>query len=185
MNEELWPPELSVSNPNPSSFPDEFKKYFSEVMPIFPNIPYEAFEEWIFPFWYDHISLLYGNLDFKKLNFFIDEWPTSKFSLVKCYKKFNRTENLEKNWDIEFFYKTYGFNKKVVSYWKDLGTWFKPPWVLDSESFSSGMIHRDVERPFMLIEGHTRLGALRLHEKYNLASGFHKVWVVSNKFKLS
>jgi hypothetical protein len=167
----------------PHIYREEFEKYLSEVSPEFPNVPRDAFEEWIYPFWNEHISLLYGGLDFKKLNFSLDTWPMSKFHLVKCYKKFDRHTSIQEEGTIEHLYQCYAYHKEAVSYWKDLGTWFKPPWVLDSNSFPSEMLHRDIEKPLMLIEGHTRLGGLRLHDKNGLASQTHKIWVISNKSK--
>lgn len=177
----IEPPELSVFNPLPRSFPEDYKKYLSVVCSEFPNIPTDAFEEWIFSFWHDHISVIYGNLDFRNLNFVLESWVISKCLKIQWRSSFTFVQSVENNWTIEDFYKTHSFEKNRVSYWKDLGTWYKPIWVLDSESFSPEQLHSDIKKPFMLIEGHTRLGALRLHNKHGFAGQTHKVWVISNK----
>src|ERR1700678_4493305 len=97
----LKPPKLSALCPNPDSFPEEFEKYLSNVMPEFPNIPRDAFEEWIFPFGRDHILRLYGKLDFKNINFSLKEWSISKCLTIQWWSHFNGVESTENGWPIE------------------------------------------------------------------------------------
>jgi hypothetical protein len=168
-------------NLNPDFFPEEFEKYLSVISPEFPNIPRGAFFEWIYPFWNEHISSLYGNLDFKNLVFSLEDWSASQCLLIDWWARFSTVKSVEENWSLEYFYKVFSFSNDVVSSWRERGTWFKPIWVLNSESFPMGRLHPDIKKPFMLIEGHTRLGTLRLHNKQGLAGPTHKVWVISNK----
>ena len=179
----LHPSFLELKTPkhpkNPKYDPDGFGEYFGRVKHGFSHIPEDAFREWIYPFWeHAHIQKLYGNLDFRRLTFSIEVWSLAKCLSVGWYSKFDRVERIENNWSIEDFISAYRFNNDLVDWWLNTGTWLKPIWVLDAVSFENTNLNQDIKKPYMLIEGHSRLGALRMFNKNGRANQNNTVWTI-------
>lgn len=163
---------------DPVHFPEEFEKYWKKISSDFKNIPKDAFIEWIYPFWHGHIKLLYGNLNFENLNFELTTWPTTKCLEIRWYSKHSRVEQVEE-WDEKLFFKRYQGCPEILDIWRKEKTWLKPIWVLNSRTFSSTLLSNEVRMPYMLIEGHSRLGALRMFSKTYKTNTNHKVWLIS------
>ena len=87
-------------------------------------------------------------------------------------------ESIEHKWTYSYFPEAYQHWEPVLEYWVKHGTWLKQPWVLEVRNFDGGSLHSDVKSPYMLIEGHSRLGILRLFAKENQAASQHTLWVV-------
>ena len=164
---------------DPRFDPNPFEEYHNRVQPAFPNIPRDAFAEWIFPFWHwDHMQTLYGNLDFSRLSFEFTSWDLADCLCIKWYSGFSRVESIENQWTLDYFQEAFALWEEVLNSWMNRGTWFKPIWVLDVQSFGGQILHPDIQLPYMLIEGHGRLGTLRLFAKEGRASGEHSIWLV-------
>jgi hypothetical protein len=172
----LKPPE----DPLDPRWDDRFEGYMQRVAPDFPNIPRAAFEEWLYSFWPRHISDLYGRIDFRALLFDVEEWSTAQCFDIEWYKLFNAVQSVEEHWTVEHFYEANRYRPEVQASWRGHGTWRVPPWVLKTATLRKRERHRDL-RPLMLIEGHTRLGTLRLFKKNGLSADRHRVWVVRRK----
>ena len=157
-----------------------FDTYFERVGPEFPNIPKDAFSEWLYMFWHeDHIQKLYGYLDIKALVFIQETWSLGQCLSIQWYDRFKRVSSVENDWSVEHFQRQYrGWEGDVVPSWIEKGTWFSPIWVLDTTTFGEKVLHQKIKKPLMLIEGHSRLGTLRLFAKNDMAGPEHRVWVV-------
>lgn len=85
--------------------------------------------------------------------------------------------SIEENWTLKDFNEINAVRPEVLASWNQRGTWRTPPWVLDTSTLKKNERHPDL-RPLMLIEGHTRLGTLRLFKKNELGRDQHQIWVV-------
>ncbi|WP_374035768.1 hypothetical protein ACES2I_08785 [Bdellovibrio bacteriovorus] len=169
----------SVENRSPKFYPEEFEKDWARISKVFNNIPKEAFEELFFPFWdWDHFQKLYGYLDFHLLKFELITFTNAELAKVGWYSRFDRAESIAR-WSLEDFRDCFGLQKEVIESWEVDGTWLEPVWILNSTTFPSGVLSNEIKSPYMLIEGHTRMGSLELMKRHNKAGDTHKVWLIS------
>ena len=68
---------------------------------------------------------------------------------------------------------------KARKYWKEHGTWKTPIIIIKSEDFPEA----DLQGPYQLYEGHTRLAWLNILDKYKSVplKENHLVWVIKHK----
>ena len=138
-------------------------------------MPADVLEQFVF----DHgtkeeFQRQYGHLDLNALRWVLSSIPAEDILACSVYPQYaNRIETVAdrtrvvptKGWD------DVSLSSEAVEHWQDHGTWMRPPIMLTGELTGS-------ERSLHLVEGHTRVGALRgLHESGVVLPSTHLVWL--------
>lgn len=146
------------------------------------HIPVEVLQHWIYDQHDFQVTIKnYAWLDFYEMKFEKVKWPTENFKgvrlLTDTYRRYvNEKYQLMSIKDFQY-----------EEFWKNSGTWFVPPIVLDVNTLKSNVPQSSkIKGPFQYVDGHTRLGYLRAlikiskTEKTNLADS-HWIFLMSQK----
>jgi hypothetical protein len=131
-------------------------EYSQRIISIFNNIPIDVLIQWQF----EHIYNLdmvnnYGWINYHQVTFDLVYWSEKELSKVQVFSDF----------------KNYVYRKSSLSdfdhlsctdedknYWEQFGTWRVPIIVLETENIINLPNYAELNRPYQLIEGHTRFG---------------------------
>lgn len=168
---------------------EDKRQYIGRVRSAFPNIPEDVLDQWIYPHHFNEdMRRLYGWMNYEKLKFSLVAWTNAQVNAVKTYSRFR--PYVESTTHKVVMAKSGGLSaierrKEVVDSWAGRGTWRTPIIVLDSSSVVGAPKGVEINRPYQLVEGHTRLGWFNAffslqdpRGAYPLAEA-HSVWLMT------
>jgi hypothetical protein len=141
---------------------EDKRQYISRIRSNFTNLPEDVLEQWIYPHHFnEEMRRLYGWLDYEKVAFSLVKWTSEQVQAVKVYSHFrpyveSTTRKVRMAGPSEL--SSIDLRKEVIASWINRGTWRTPIIVLESSSFVSPPRGIEINRPYQLVEGHTRLG---------------------------
>lgn len=148
--------------------------YYERIEKSNHNVPKEVIHQWIFPHYNEpNSSKNYSWIDLKTIKFELVEKPTSFFEELNV---------INDNIQMVNEYPMDKFAHWHRKFWKDNGTWETPPIVIDVNSFLEDKPETsEMKGNYQLIEGHNRLGTLKLliRDGRISISDNHKVWILS------
>jgi hypothetical protein len=150
--------------------------YYERLEKARCEIPKDIIHQWIFP----HFNEPNSNKNYSWINL-----DTAKFELV--YRPISFFEELNIIKVNEKMVNDYSMNNLPYwhrDFWKKNATWETPPIVIEVNSFAkSKPVSSEIEGDYQLVEGHNRLGTLKLLLKDDRIpiSEKHKVWILSKK----
>jgi hypothetical protein len=168
---------------------EDKQQYIGRITSEFPNIPADVLDQWIYPHHFnEEIRLLYGWMDYEKVVFTLAEWGDDQIASIKVYSDFRpyvemttrkvRSALPDKLRSIEL-------REEVVRSWAERGTWRTPIIVLDSKDVAGAPKGVEINRPYQLVEGHTRLGwfnafrSVQGRDSKNTFTKTHRLWLMS------
>lgn len=117
---------------------------------------------------------VYGDLDLHAMEWFLEDIPTSR--LLTCTTKSASYERYVQETSGYFaeglsLWEKRNHRPKDTAHWREHRTWSRPPVLLEHPLIDNGSLH--------LVEGHTRVGALRGLHAYDpsMTLETHKCWV--------
>lgn len=150
--------------------------YYKRLAKANCDIPKDIIHQWIFPHYNEpNSNKNYSWINLESVKFELIDKPTSFFEELNIIN------------DNEEMVNQYPMNKFAYwhrDFWKKNATWETPPIVIDVNSFLENKPKTsEMEGDFQLVEGHNRLGTLKLLIKDGRIpiSENHKVWILSNK----
>ncbi|MGM1435874.1 hypothetical protein ACS2CQ_23610 [Bacillus cereus group sp. BceL295] len=180
-----WVSLKPLRDENSMYFDNGFEKYCERIVKEIGDIPSEVLEQWVYRLSDDEdVTNEFGNIDYTKVKFELQEWCTNKMLNVKPTKFgedfFERRikELANSNGDIK--QGSYGHLKNLINHWNKKGTWKMPPIIMISECFKEN----EYQTPYQLVEGHNRLAWIKyfaLNDSELKLAETHKVWVMKRK----
>lgn len=175
--------------PNKDNFGciEPFETYFKRISNLmnFSHIPKNVFHQWLYAH-NDKIESIknYGWINYENIEFKLCKWSLAKLQnihIIDEYKDyFNNRASFTK---IDNFCCT----EDDIKYWKNFGTWKIPPIILDVNSINHKPHYCELNPPFQLVEGHSRLGYLHsmisisiIKDDINLLNE-HEIYLMSEK----
>jgi hypothetical protein len=116
----------------------------------------------------------YGHLDISSLKWVCKQLPASELISASIYSRFEDRVISVSNWVKNFegeSWNSIDTRKNVIEHWTKHKTWLRIPIFLDGNLL-------DKQKKIHLVEGHTRLGALRGLVKMSILpkNSLHKIW---------
>ncbi|AUC79300.1 hypothetical protein CW736_07835 [Nonlabens sp. MB-3u-79] len=153
---------------------ETYDSYYERIEKLnYSHIPKEVIHQWIFPLYNDQNSIKnYSWIDLSKVKFDLIEVKTSFFNDLSIIDDNKKMVN------------EYPINKFALwhrKFWEDNGTWEIPPIIIDVASFiNEKPDNSEMNGKYQLIEGHNRLGTLKLLLKDGRIKIVekHSVWVM-------
>lgn len=168
---------------------DKFE-YLDRITNKYPNLPAPVLEQWTYLHHRNSdMQRLYGWIDYSKVKFDLQSWTTDQILRIKPVSspearfdeyvdmtedKIKSTKSLKKE-----------YSEEIVNHWIDSGTWRTPIIVLNTQEIRVLPQTIKLQKPYQLIEGHTRLGWFKafnsfpdLQHPYRLANN-HQIWLMS------
>lgn len=153
---ELKPNENSYGNQEP------FDNYYSRISQKsdYKHIPKEVLEQWIHPHHKEHNTLRnYSWLNFENIEFSLCEWSHDELANIYVIENFKEHYNLRASYSS---FEEFCCCDEDLNHWKEKKTWKTPPIILDSKTLGPSIPQwSEIESPYQLVEGHTRLGYLQ------------------------
>ena len=150
--------------------------YYERIIAANSEIPKEIVHQWIFPHYNDANSCKnYSWIDLDSVEFNLVEKPTEFFEELNII---NDNEEMVNNYSVDKFA---SWHRR---FWKENGTWETSPIIINVNSFADGKPKTaELEGNYQLVEGHNRLGTLKLliRDGRIPVAKTHKVWVLSKK----
>jgi hypothetical protein len=147
---------------------EPLRTYCRRVRPLIPNFPVSVIVQWLYRH-YSCVEFQYRWLDFDKLRFDKQLWPTEKIvSSVRAYEE----TVVENSRNVIFAYPDRSRLENHMLRW---GTWPRPIIVLDKAGVPPPRGPSLME-PLHLLEGHRRTGYLRALHDHQMAKPVHQVW---------
>jgi hypothetical protein len=122
------------------------------------------------------------------VDFTLAEWGNDQISAVKVYSEFRHYVEMTTRKVLSalpYKLRSIELREEVVSSWTENGTWWTPIIVLASRDIVEVPADVELNRPYQLVEGHTRFGwfnafraGLDCVSPYPLANT-HKLWLMS------
>jgi len=158
-----------------------FEQYYQRMLTNekLKHIPKPVFEQWVYHQNQEPNSLKnYGWLNFEKIEFLLCEWDVATLDTVRVINNF-MPYYTEKSSHSDF--KEIGCIPEDKRKWSEEGTWRTPPIIIDIESLLSPIPDGcELNAPYQLVEGHTRLGYLHSMKRILPANGLKlasKHWI--------
>jgi hypothetical protein len=161
---------------------ENLQLYLNRINTSFPQMPNDVLGQWI----YQHqrnpeIIKLYGWIDYSKAQFKLVKWSTEKILKIKTYSEFSQHTETYKHFKSGESLEQIGGSEIDRKFWLENGTWRTPIIVLDTDNIITPE-NVKLERPYQLVEGHTRLGWLMGFNNSTTpykCKAFHNVWLMS------
>ena len=122
------------------------------------HISLEVIEQWLYPHYCDVNSVNnYGWLNFDEVSFSETLMSISQLAglhIIAQYEPYVRTKEASTPFD------GFACDPKDKKHWQEKRTWRVPPIVIDVSTLPSIPAYSEVNGPFQLVEGHSRLGYL-------------------------
>ncbi len=150
-------------------------QHYLRLLPRF-NIPLEVIEQWIFPHYYNRNTVNnYGWLNYNKIRIeetFMSVLQLATLHIIGSYQSFVRTRVSNDPFD------GFACAPKDVEHWREKSTWRVPPIVIDVTTLRDIPLQADINGPFQLVEGHSRLGYLLAMRRAGLVTddSTHRVY---------
>lgn len=159
---QLHPTWMRLAPGKDEDHKEDKQQYINRIRLEFPNIPEDILEQWIYPHHFnDEIRFLYGWMNYEQVRFSLATWTNAQIKSVKVYSDFRRyVENTTRKVLTALPSKlpAIELREEVVHNWEEYGTWRTPIIVLASKDIMGVPEGVELNRPFQLVEGHTRLG---------------------------
>lgn len=160
------------------------ESYLLRICKTFPNIPKEVLLQW--PYLHQRnpvFTKLYGWIDYSKVVFNLVRWPTKKILKIGVYSEFSQHAETYKKFLSERDLERISGARKIADFWQKNGSWEVPIIVLKTKDITipQGI---NLEKPFHLVEGHTRLGWLMGFNDPSTpfkSADFHNLWLMEIK----
>lgn len=150
---------------------EPLRGYCRRVRPLLPNFPTSVIVQWLYRH-YSCVEFQYRWLDFKRLRFEKQRWPTAQIiGSVRAYEE----EIVENSRRVMFMHPDHSRLETHMIRW---GTWPRPVIVLDKQGVPPPR-GPGLKEPFHLLEGHRRAGYLRALSERNIARPSHQIWLVT------
>ncbi|MBD2244150.1 hypothetical protein [Nostoc sp. FACHB-888] len=157
-------------------------EYSQRIISIFNNIPTHVLIQWQFEHIYDFDMVNnYGWINYHQVTFNVVDWSEKEFFKVQIFSGFKDYVN-RRSYISNFDHLSCTDEDK--DYWMQFGTWRVPIIVLETENIINVPNYAELNRPYQLVEGHTRFGnynAIKyLSEQGKVQiSNKHKVFLMS------
>ena len=167
---------------------EDKQQYVGRIRSEFPNIPEGVLEQWIYPHHFnEEMRLLYGWMNYEKVGFSLAEWGGEQVALIKVYSGFRPYVELTTRKVLASLpdrLRSIELRGEVVRSWTENGTWRTPIIVLASRDVVGLPKGVELNRPYQLVEGHTRLGWFNAFRAGRGRGGIrplaelHEVWLM-------
>lgn len=154
---------------------ENHKSYYERLTTLKCEIPREIIHQWIFPHYNNANSQKnYSWIDLESVRFELKEYATSFFEDLNIIEDNREMVNKYSIYDFPFWHRRF---------WANNGTWETPPIVINVNLFiNEKPVEAELNGNFQLVEGHNRLGTLKLSKRDGrFVSDFHKVWILTKK----
>jgi hypothetical protein len=154
------------------------EEYIQRISQSFENIPEKVLRQWL----YLHTGKLdmirnYGWIDYHKAAFAEVLWTQNQISQIQVFSKYQ--PYVKSRSKIQSF-SDFRCVPEDKDYWICFGTWRTPIVVLKTNTIITEPRYSELNKPYQLIEGHTRLGhfnaLFNYQQKY--LSELHKVYLM-------
>ena len=144
---------------------EEIESYSQRIGQAYKNIPEEVLQQWFF-LHAQNLEMInnYGWIDYHKAIFTEVYWTEAEISRIQIFSKYK--PYVESRSNTENF-SGFRCTPKDKEYWANLGTWRVPIVVLKTDTIKIKPDYSELNRPYQLVEGHTRLGYFQAFSKYH------------------
>ena len=144
---------------------EEIEGYNYRIGQTYKNIPEEVLQQWLFLHTQNPDMINnYGWIDYYKAVFSEVSWTEKEISKIQVFSRYKPYVESRSNTESFSGFRCISEDK---DYWVNFGTWRVPIIVLKTDTIKTKPDYCELNRPYQLIEGHTRLGYFKAFSKYN------------------
>lgn len=152
---------------------EPLRRYCRRTRSLLPNFPTNVLVQWLFR--HDQFFIPnWGWLDFRNLAFEKQTWATDRVLQLRA-----RDDSIPEHRRSILFDDRWPTKTWLEKYMASRGTWPRPILVFCTADVALAPAAR-LPQPYVLMEGHRRLGYIRALADHNLARPAHSVWLVTH-----
>ena len=143
---------------------ETLEQYIKRIKRKFKNIPNKVLEQWLYLHTSDpYVIQNYAWIDYTAVRFTEVLWSYEQIAQIQVFSEFR--------YYVEMRTKTNSLEQFMCvaedkAYWEMYGTWRIPIIVLNTQNLSNPPRFSELNKPFQLVEGHSRLGYYKAFYRY-------------------
>jgi len=159
---------------------EDIEEYLHRIGHGFKNIPESVLRQWLYLHTINPDMINnYGWIDYHKATFVEMLWTDEQISQIQVFSRYRPyVESRSKIEQLSDFMCI----RKDKDYWAKYGTWRIPIVVLKTVSIYGKPNRSELNKPYQLIEGHSRIGYFRafcrFREEYIKNEKLHKIYLM-------